>query len=309
MGKDLYDPFPEITQKVYDEVDEALQISSRSLIFDGDQETLTSTENAQPAILTTSIATLRVLEKEYGFELEKACAYVLGHSLGEYTALVASGSLSLMDAVKLVRLRGQAMTQAVMNQQRTGMMALVGRKGKLDEITEALKQLQDGGLSAGEVVEIGNINSSTQIVLSGTLNGLDEAAKYLKGKRMIAKAMLLPVSGPFHSSLVKQAADVMADAFKTITFKQPTVQVISNVTGKPYTSVDDIPSSLVKHITTAVQWQQSINYCKNQDVGDFVCFGPGKVLTNMLSKDHPTDTIRPLDSIDDILDYVEEFKN
>ncbi|KAI8344726.1 malonyl CoA-acyl carrier protein transacylase [Chlamydoabsidia padenii] len=308
MGKDLYDRFPETTKQVYDEVDEALNMPLRSMIFNGDQETLTLTENAQPAILTTSIATLRVLEKEYGFDLQKACAYTLGHSLGEYTALVASSSLSLRDGVKLVRLRGQAMAQAVENEHNTGMLALVARKGKLDEITHEIKKVQ-GRLPPGEVVDIGNINSSTQIVLSGTTMAMKEVADQLKQQRLIAKSMALPVSGPFHSSLVKSAADVMADAFKTITFKQPTVQVISNVTGKPYSSPDDIPASLIKHITSTVQWQQCINYCKNQDVGDFVCFGPGKILTNMLNKDYPNDSIRSLDSIHDILNYVDEFKN
>ncbi|KAI8096421.1 acyl transferase/acyl hydrolase/lysophospholipase [Halteromyces radiatus] len=308
MGKDLWDRYPRIVKRVFDQVDDALNMPLRSLIFDGDQNTLTLTENAQPAILTTSIAILRILQEEYGFDLQKACAYVLGHSLGEYTALVASESLSLTDAVRLVRLRGLAMTQAVQDRQPTGMTVLVTRKGKLDEIMDSIQTVQKR-LSTNEVAEIGNINSSTQIVISGTEIGLKEAVEYLKSKRMIVKSMPLPVSGPFHSSLVSDAAVVMSNALKTVSFKQPIVKVISNVTGKPYTSVEEIPLSLTKHITSTVQWHPSIHYLKTQDVSDFVSFGPGKVLANMLNKDYPSDTIRSLDSIDDILNYVQEFSD
>ncbi|CAO3638111.1 unnamed protein product [Cunninghamella blakesleeana] len=319
MGKDLYDQYPNSAKEVFDEVDEALGMSLQKLIFEGDQETLTLTENAQPAILTTSIAILRILQKEYGFDINKACKYVLGHSLGEYTALVAAESLSLSDAVRLVQLRGKAMTQAIQHmddslnskgeeKRKTGMLALLGRNGKLEEIETCIPSIQKD-LPMNEVVEIANINSTTQIVLSGTEIGLNTASNYLKQKRLIARAIPLQVSAPFHSSLVKSAESTMKEAFEKITFKQPRVQVISNVTAKPYKTIDEIPSTLIQQITSTVQWQQSIHFCKVQDINDFVCFGPSTVLSGLLKKDYPHDIIRSLDSIDDILTYVEEFKD
>ncbi|KAI9305334.1 acyl transferase/acyl hydrolase/lysophospholipase [Cunninghamella echinulata] len=295
MGKDLFDQYPNSAKEVFDEVDEALGVSLQKIIFEGDQKTLTLTENAQPAILATSIATLRVLQKEYGFDINKACEYVLGHSLGEYTALVASESLPLSDAVKLVQLRGKAMSQAIQdrsnNKGKTGMLALVGRNGKLEDI-EASIQLLQKELPANEVVEIANINSTTQIVLSGTENGLNAASNYLKEKRMIARAIPLEVSAPFHSSLVKSAENTMKEAFEKVTFKQPRVHVISNVTARPYKTIEEIPTTLIRQITSTVQWQQSIHFCKTQDVSDFVCFGPGTVLSGLLKKDYPADIIR-----------------
>ncbi|KAI8069941.1 acyl transferase/acyl hydrolase/lysophospholipase [Gongronella butleri] len=291
MGKDIYDRYTSTVKEVYEEADAALGESLQDLIFDGDQDKLTLTENAQPAILTTSIAMLRVLEREHGFDLTKACHYVLGHSLGEYTALVAAGALELGDAVRLVRVRGLAMTRAVQDKGDTGMVALVGRKGKLHAIETAVAQLQET-LPTGDVVQIANANSSTQLVLSGTKQGLALATEELKSQKLVAKAISLPVSAPFHSVLVKPAEEAMEEAFRAVTWKQPRVQVISNVTAKPYKDAADIAPLLLRQITSTVKWQQSIEFCKTQDVVDYLCFGPGRVLANMLTKDYPGDSIR-----------------
>ncbi|RUS22672.1 hypothetical protein BC937DRAFT_87871 [Endogone sp. FLAS-F59071] len=292
MGKDLYSAFPKSAKLAFDEADEALNHGLGKLIFEGQQEKLKLTENAQPAILTTSIAILRVLEDEFGFDVAKACTYALGHSLGEYTALVATKSLSLYDAVKLVRLRGESMTRAVADKGvSTSMSALVVNGDHLAQLEDAMDEIK-ASLPPGELAELANINSSFQVVISGTSKGVDHASRVLQSKKFAARAVDLPVSAPFHCSLMKEAADVMEEAFKSIQFREPVVEVISNVTAKPYDSVSEIPLLLVQQITATVEWQRSIKYCKDRDVGDFLCFGPGKVLANLLKKEYPLDRIR-----------------
>ncbi|KAF7732790.1 hypothetical protein EC973_000064 [Apophysomyces ossiformis] len=301
MGKDLYHLYPRSAKLVFDEADEALGSNLSSLIFEGQQEKLKLTENAQPAILTTSLAMLRVLEIEFGFDVAKACTYVLGHSLGEYTALVATQSLSLKDAVRLVRLRGEAMTRAVADRQgKTAMAALVVRKDKLSDLEIAIKEIQEN-LPPNELVHLANINSSFQVVISGTSEGVEEASRILQAKRFAAKAVDLPVS------LVKEAGLVMEEALKSVTFKQPCVEVISNVTARPYTSPEEIPKLLVRQVTDTVEWLRSIHYCKSQDIEEFLCFGPGKVLANLLKKEYPLDRVKSITSADDIIQHSTEF--
>ncbi|KAG0749729.1 hypothetical protein G6F57_004315 [Rhizopus arrhizus] len=291
MGKDLYNLYPRSAKLVFDEADEALKYGLSALIFEGKQEKLKLTENAQPAILTTSLAMLSVLEIEFGFDIAKACNQVLGHSLGEYTALVATKSMSLADAVQLVRLRGEAMTRAVADKQgNTAMSALVVRKDKLIELEKALEEIQTE-LPPGELVQIANINSSFQVVISGTTKGVDQASRTLQQRRFAARAVDLPVSAPFHCPLMRPAADVMEEAIKKVEIKKPCVDVISNVTAKPYANAEEIPQLLVQQIMATVQWERSINYCKGQDVDEFLCFGPGKVLANLLKKEYPLDKI------------------
>ncbi|KAI7899362.1 UV-endonuclease UvdE-domain-containing protein [Cokeromyces recurvatus] len=289
MGKDLYNLYPRSAKLVFDEANEALDNDLRSLIFEGQQEKLKQTQNAQPAILTTSIAMLRVLEIEFGFDVAKACSHALGHSLGEYTALVATKALSLTDAVRLVRLRGEAMTRAVADR-KTAMSALVVRKDKLSDLLKAMEEIKTS-LPKDELVSVANINSSFQVVISGTSQGVDQASRILQERRFAARAVDLPVSAPFHCSLMKEAANVMEEALRQVKFKMPCVQVISNVTAKPYTNADEIPKRLVEQIVAPVEWERSINYCKSEDINDFLCFGPGKVLANLLKKEYPLDKI------------------
>ncbi|KAI8098738.1 acyl transferase/acyl hydrolase/lysophospholipase [Halteromyces radiatus] len=307
MGKDLYHLYPRSAKLVFDEANEALGYDLKSLIFEGHQEKLKLTENAQPAILTTSLAMLRVLELEFGLDVAKACGYALGHSLGEYTALVATKSLSLADAVRLVRLRGEAMTRSVSDlHTNTAMAALVVRKGKLLDLEDAIGEIKDM-LPKGEVVELANINSSFQVVISGTSKGVDATSRILQQRQLAARAVDLPVSAPFHCEFMAEAAQVMKDALKSVTFQKPCVDVISNVTAKPYTTAEEIPEHLVQQITSAIQWSRSITYCKGQDVDEFICFGPGKVLSNLLKKEYPLDQIKSITSADDILHHAEEF--
>ncbi|KAI9355173.1 hypothetical protein BD770DRAFT_324075 [Pilaira anomala] len=287
MGKDLYNLYPRSAKLVFDEADEALGTGLRALIFEGQQDKLKLTENAQPAILTTSIAMLRVLETEFGFDIFKACNHALGHSLGEYTALVATKSMSLTDAVRLVRLRGEAMTRAVADRKgKTAMSALVVRKDKLADLEKAMEEI---------IANLPENELSFQVVISGTSQGVDQASRILQERRFAARAVDLPVSAPFHCSLMKEAAAVMEDALKSVKIEMPCVEVISNVTAKPYTSAEEIPKRLVEQVTATVEWERSINYCKGQDIDDFLCFGPGKVLANLLKKEYPLDKIKALE--------------
>ncbi|EPB87175.1 hypothetical protein HMPREF1544_06000 [Mucor circinelloides 1006PhL] len=307
MGKDLYNLYPRSAKLVFDEADEALKNGLRALIFEGQQDKLKLTENAQPAILTTSIAMLRVLETEFGFDISKACNHALGHSLGEYTALVATKAMSLTDAVRLVRLRGEAMTRAVADKQgKTAMSALVVRKDRLADLEKAMEEIK-ADLPKGELVAVANINSSFQVVISGTSQGVDQASRILQERRFAARAVDLPVSAPFHCELMQEAADVMEDALKKVEIKMPCVEVVSNVTAKPYTNAEEIPKRLVEQVVATVEWERSINYCKGQDIDDFLCFGPGKVLANLLKKEYPLDKIRTITSADDILQHALEY--
>ncbi|KAF9943220.1 hypothetical protein BGZ67_004999 [Mortierella alpina] len=303
MGKDLYDTYA-VARQVVDEADEALGGTLKNVMFEGSQEDLTRTENAQPAILTTSIAMLRVLESERGFKIEDTCKHALGHSLGEYSALVATKAVTLRDAVKLVRLRGEAMTKAVTNKGTTAMSALVVRPAKLEALVKAMDEIK-ATLPAGELAEIANINSSFQVVISGTVRGVDHASRSLQVQKIAARAVDLPVSAPFHCSLMQPAADAMKEALKDIHFKKPIINVISNVTAKPITKVEDISDLLVRQVTGTVQWHTSIGYLREQEnVHDYISLGPGKVLANLLRKEYPLDFVKTVTTADDIQQWA-----
>ncbi|KAG0216054.1 hypothetical protein BGX33_000506 [Mortierella sp. NVP41] len=309
MGRDLYETYP-IARQTIDEADAILASTSSStssslkkVMFEGPQEELTRTENAQPAILTTSVAILRVLETEMGLDLKQSCQFALGHSLGEYSALVATRALTLPDAVRLVRIRGDAMTRAVADKKvTTAMSALVVRSSKLDDLTKAMHDIQPDLASAGEIAEIANINSSFQVVISGTVKGVDYASKTLQFRKIAARAVDLPVSAPFHCSLMEPAARVMEDALENIQFQTPIIPVISNVKAQPIKSSSDISGLLVQQVTDTVQWRQSlVNLHSDQhDITDYICIGPGKVICNLLRKEYPLDTIRSVSTVEDI---------
>ncbi|KAF9165907.1 hypothetical protein DFQ26_009117 [Actinomortierella ambigua] len=302
MGKDLYDAY-DAARKVVDEADDALEGTLKKVMFEGSQEDLTRTENAQPAILTTSIAMLRVLETERGFKMDQSCKYALGHSLGEYSALVATGSLTLRDAVKLVRLRGQAMTKAVTDKGTTAMSALVVRPAKLEELIMAMEEIQRS-LPSGELAEIANINSTFQVVISGTVKGVDHASRALQAKKIAARAVDLPVSAPFHCSLMQPAADAMQAALKDVHFEKPSISVISNVTAKPIEKVEDISDLLVRQVTGTVQWHDSIHRLRSDyNVHDYVSLGPGKVLANLLRKEYPLDLVKTVTTVEDVKEW------
>lgn len=270
MGKDVYDALPS-SRAVFEKGDEVLGFPLSKLVFEGPDSDLKQTVNTQPALLTASVAYLEAL-REQGVKPD----YVAGHSLGEYSALVAAGVLSYEDAVSLVRLRGRFMEEAVPGGQ--GAMAAV-----LGAEREALAELCRSVSEESGVVELANVNCPGQIVVSGSVagvNGVVQRVKEAGGKRAIP----LEVSGPFHSSLMKDAANRLAEELKNVTFNTPTVPVIVNVTASPVTDPEEIRELLVRQVYSPVLWQDSIEWLIAGGVDTFVEIGSGSVLTGLIRK-------------------------
>ncbi|KAI9226031.1 MAG: acyl transferase/acyl hydrolase/lysophospholipase [Piptocephalis tieghemiana] len=303
MAKDVYES-SSAARKVFDEAEDALQMDLRRHIFNGPQEALTMTEVAQPAILTTSIALLRALEAEKGVSLKDLASVALGHSLGEYTALVATGALPLAKAVCLVRLRGLAMTEAVSHFSfPTSMSALMVRKRRLDSLIELIQSLPQADDPA-MIAEIANINSSFQLVLSGGAQGVDHISKLVQDKGLAARAVDLPVSAPFHCSLMAPAAERLMPYLKKAPWSNPTLPVISNVTSAPILEAKAIPRLLHQQVTAPVRWYESITYCvKTLGVNEWIAIGPGRVLANLARKERPLTRVKPVGSWSDIQSF------
>ncbi|MCQ6265759.1 ACP S-malonyltransferase [Fictibacillus sp. WQ 8-8] len=269
MAQELAQNFVE-ARTIFDTADEKLGISLSSIIFEGPEEDLKRTENTQPALLTASIAVLEVFKK-YGIKAD----YAAGHSLGEYSALVAAGSLSFEDAVYAVRQRGLFMEEAVP----TGvgaMSAILGMKQEeLEAITEKVTQ-------NGHAVQVANLNCPGQIVISGTAQGVADASSLAKENG--AKVIPLQVSGPFHSSLMEPAAEKMQDVLDSITIQDAEIPVLANVSAKPVTDAGEIKEKLVKQIYSPVRWEETINELMALGVDTFIEIGPGKVLSGLVKK-------------------------
>ncbi|MCR6096003.1 ACP S-malonyltransferase [Salipaludibacillus agaradhaerens] len=280
MGKELAEAFTEC-KAIFTEADEALEENFSDLIFNGNEEELKRTENTQPALLTTSIAIWEIL-KGKGL----AADYAAGHSLGEYSALTATGAISFKEAVQAVRQRGQLMEEAVPAGKGT-MAAILG----LDR--EVLKEVVSQAALEGGQVQAANFNCPGQIVISGTTEGVERAVTLAK-EAGAKRAMVLSVSGPFHSELMKSAAGKMAVVLDNITFEKPLVPVISNVTAKPYLSADEIPTALVEQIYSPVMWEDTIKYLVDQGVDTFIEAGPGKVLSGLVKKISRRLTVLPV---------------
>jgi len=270
MGKELADKYPEV-QAYFTKADERLESELTSVIFDGPQEELTQTTNAQPALLTTSIAILDRLKSE-GITAD----YTAGHSLGEYSALVAAGALRFEDAVYAVRKRGEFMEEAVPSGEGT-MAAVLGMP------REPLKEITDLVTKEGHPVGLANLNCPGQIVISGTVKGVElasEKAKDAGAKRVIP----LQVSGPFHSQLIKPAADQFVSILDSITIEDAAVPVIANVTAEPVTNREEIKRLLIEQLYSPVQWEDSVEKLLELDVDTFIEVGPGKVLSGLVKK-------------------------
>lgn len=274
MGRELAEAFP-AARAVYEAVDEALGEKLSALIWDGPIETLTLTQNAQPALMATSLAVMAALKE--GFDIDVTAARcVAGHSLGEYSALAAAGALSIHDAAKLLRLRGLSMQKAVPVGE-GAMAAILGA-----EEAQVQKAVEAG--SAAGVVQIANDNAPGQIVISGAKAGVEAAIEAAKADG-IRKAMLLPVSAPFHCTLMQPAADAMAEALKSAAIKAPLVPVITNVTAGPVTDPEAIRAQLVEQVTGRVRWRESVIYMAGEGgITRFAEAGAGKVLSGMLKR-------------------------
>jgi [acyl-carrier-protein] S-malonyltransferase len=274
MGKALAEAFP-AARAVFDEVDAALGEKLTAVIWDGPAEILQLTENAQPALMAVSLAALRVLEAEVGFSVARDAAFVAGHSLGEYSALAAAGSLSVADTARLLRTRGRAMQQAVP----VGVGAMAALLGLDYEAAVAIAE----EAAEGEVCQAANDNGAGQVVVSGAKAAIDRAVEIARAKGA-KRAMLLPVSAPFHCKLMQPAADVMAEALAQVTIKKPASPLVSNVLAAPISDPDEIRRRLVEQVTGTVRWRESIAYMSAQGVTRFFEIGAGKVLSGLVKR-------------------------
>jgi [acyl-carrier-protein] S-malonyltransferase len=287
MGRDLAAAFP-VAREVFEEVDEALKEKLSRLMFEGPADTLTLTENAQPALMAMSMAVLRVLETEGGFKLADKSALVAGHSLGEYSALAAAAAFDLADAARLLRLRGLAMQKAVPAGV-GGMTALIGADlVQAEDICAAAAPVPgaDGGREVLEVIELANDNGGGQVVLSGHKGAIDRAIK-LAPEHGVRRAVPLPVSAPFHCSLMKPAAEAMAEALERTRPRHPAVPLIANVTGVKVSDPDEIRALLVRQVTATVRWRESILGMVAIGIDTFVEIGAGKVLSGLARRIAP----------------------
>jgi [acyl-carrier-protein] S-malonyltransferase len=274
MGKELFNTFAE-AKEVFQEVDEALEQKLSALTFEGPMDDLTLTENAQPAIMATSIAIFRILEKQGGLSLKDTAAYIAGHSLGEYSALCAAGSISLSDTAKLLKVRGKAMQEAVPQGQGT-MGVLLGVE--LD-VAETIANAAAGG----ETCQIANDNSPGQVVLSGTTGAIERAAP-IAAEHGAKRMLPLAVSAPFHSEMMAPAAKVMEGALADVAFSAPVVPLVANVTAKPVTDPEEIKALLVQQVTGRVRWRETIQFLAQDGVEQTVEVGAGKVLSGLTKR-------------------------
>jgi [acyl-carrier-protein] S-malonyltransferase len=274
MGKALAEGFAPARQ-VFAEVDEALGEKLSQTIFEGPQDTLTLTQNAQPALMAVSLAVMRVLEAEAGLNLAKDAKFVAGHSLGEYSALAAAGTFTIGDAARLLRTRGQAMQKAVP----VGVGAMAALLG-LDYDTAVAVAAE---AAQGEVCQAANDNGGGQVVVSGNKAAVERAVEIAKTKGA-KRAMLLPVSAPFHCALMQPAAEVMAEALSKVQVKAPAVPVVANVKASALSDPQEIVKALVAQVTGTVRWRECVAYMAGQGVTQFYEVGAGKVLTGLVKR-------------------------
>jgi [acyl-carrier-protein] S-malonyltransferase len=286
MGRDLAAAFA-AAREVFGEVDETLKQKLSKLMFEGPEDELKLTENAQPALMAMSMAVVRVLEGEARIRLADSATLLAGHSLGEYSALAASGALDLAQVARLLRLRGQAMQSAVPAGV-GAMAALLGVElAQAAEICEEAELWQrEGEPDVRQVVQVANDNGGGQVVISGHREAVERAAEIARA-RGVKRAMLLPVSAPFHCALMAPAADAMAAALEGETIRPPAVPVVANVTAAKVTAPDEIKHLLVKQVTGTVRWREGVMACVGMGVDRFVELGAGRVLTGLVKRIAP----------------------
>lgn len=274
MGRELAEAFAE-ARHVFQEVDEALKQNLSKLMFEGPDDELTLTENAQPALMAVSMAVVRVLEGQGKLDLTQSAAFVAGHSLGEYSALAAAGTFSLADTARLLKLRGQSMQKAVP----VGVGAMAALLGS--EFAQAKEIAAEA--AQGQVCEAANDNGAGQVVVSGHKEAVERAIKIAQEKG-IKRAVLLPVSAPFHCALMQPAADAMAEALAKVEMTAPKVPVVANVVASAVSDPDTIRDLLVKQVTGTVRWREGVLYMKEQGVTQLVELGSGKVLSGLAKR-------------------------
>lgn len=294
MGKALADNFA-AAKAVFDEVDSALNEHLTRTMWEGPADTLTLTANAQPALMAVSLAALRVLETEAGLDLARDAAFVAGHSLGEYSALAAAGALTVTEAARLLRIRGRAMQEAVPVGE-GAMAALLGL-----DYEQAVAVAAEA--ACGEVCEAANDNAPGQVVVSGTKAAVERAIIIAKEKGAL-KAMLLPVSAPFHCRLMAPAAEAMEVALSGSTVMTPRVPVVSNVRASPVTDPAEIVRLLVEQVTGTVRWRESIIYMAGAGVNRMVEVGAGKVLCGLVKRIDKSISSTNVATSEDVAAYI-----
>jgi len=274
MGRELAETF-KAARDVFEEVDDALGEPLSRTMWEGPKDVLTLTENAQPALMAVSMAVIRVLEQEKGFKLGDGVSYVAGHSLGEYSALAAVGALSIRDAARLLRARGRAMQQAVP----VGQGAMAALLGVGLDVAEKVA----AEAAQGDVCQVANDNEPTQVVLSGHKTAIDRVGE-IGRKHGVRRALPLPVSAPFHCSLMQPAAEVMAEELEKVEVRSPVVPVVANVLAEPISDPQEIKKRLVEQVTGTVRWRECVLRMGALGVTDFYEIGVGKVLSGLVKR-------------------------
>ena len=289
MGQDLYKTF-DLVKKIFKEADEKLNYSISKIILEGPENDLKLTKNTQPAILTISYSIFKLITEEFNIQI-KDIKYFAGHSLGEYSALVSSNSLSFSDAVYLLHERGKSMQEAV-PEGKGSMLAVMGSK------IEDLKKYINGMDKGKGICEIANDNSDSQVILSGDKTAIDEISKILKSNKK--KSIFLPVSAPFHCSLMNPAAKIMEEKINQTNFKNPLVDLVSNVTAEAVRDSDTIKGLLVRQIFSKVRWRESVLFMIKNGVNEFIEIGPGKVLSGLVKRISDKVLSKSINTIEDI---------
>lgn len=293
MGKDLYDNFP-VAKQVFDTADEVLGFELSKLMFEGPEDDLTQTKNTQPALLTASVAALKVLESQ-GIRPDVTA----GHSVGEYAALVAAGALDFADAVRLVRRRGELMSEAAAANPGT-MAAVLGLS------PEDVRAVVEEAKSAG-IVDVANYNSPGQVVISGGVAAVEEAGRIAK-ERGAKRVLPLKVSGAFHSRLMSQAADAMKSELEKAAIKDPAVAVVANVTADYVKTADEVREALAKQVAGSVRWEESVLKMAADGVDQFVEIGSGNVLAGLVSRIAKGTSVASVGDSGSVEKFVTEFK-
>ena len=294
MGSEFYNNFSSV-KEIFNSADEKLKFKLSKIILEGPEDQLKLTQNTQPAILTVSYAIFKILKEEFNYNFENT-KYFAGHSLGEYSALLCAGSLSFEDALYLLFERGKSMQEAV-PVGKGGMLAVLGSEN--EEIEDCIKKIKSKG-----VCEIANDNAPGQIIVSGNIELIQELQNILKENKK--KSIMLPVSAPFHCSLMNAAATNMKSKIENVSFNKPNYEIIANVTSSPVNDPTEIKKLLVEQIYSKVRWRESILYMANNKITEYLEIGPGKVLTGLIKRILPSANSSSINSIEDIKNITNE---
>ena len=296
MGKDLYDNFS-CAKDVFNQVDEVLKCKLSDIIFNGPAEELTQTNNAQPALMATSIAIFEVLKQQFNINLNDIAKFSAGHSLGEYSALCASNAINLEDAANLLKIRGNAMKECG-TKSNGAMAAIIGSTPQI--IEQIINQVKED-----QILQIANDNSDGQIVISGQKEAVQRFIDKAKENK-IRRAILLPVSGAFHSNLMSPAQEIMQEAINNTNFKQPQIPIVNNVNAKATSDTNILKDLLIKQVTSQVKWRQTILFLQENNINQVLEIGSGKVLCGLFNRTAPDIQTIPINNLSDIENFAKK---